>query len=183
MPLSPASSRGGGSGGASLLVGTTLASNGPTLSVSGIPATATMLMVVLSAIQSTVAAVSDTLLMAFNSDTTASHYGAGNSNSTMGSVMSGFTDHVKTSMPGTSGGIGQNGGMVMFIPNYAQSTTPIGFHGVQTGRIASGGTSGDFPAAYFAGQWAGGSALNTITCTWATGPNFVAGALLNVYGF
>lgn len=183
MPIISGGSGGGSGGGAmALLQSAALASNGPTLSVSGIAGGYHALLVILGKIQSTNAAVSDVFQMVFNSDTTAAHYGAGNSNSSMGVQMGGFTDHIKTPMPGTSAGINQGGGMTMWIPNYTDTVNQIGFHGTQTGRVATGGTTGDFPAAYFAGIWAGGSALTTITCSWATGPNFVAGAFIRVFG-
>lgn len=184
MPLNPSSSRGGGGSGAGgvLLGSATLASNAATISVSGIAGGHAMLMVVIQQLQSSVAAVSDVMTITFNNDSGASHYGGGNSNSSIGVQMGGFTTSIKAPVPGTSAGINQAGGVIMWIPNYTNTSNQIAFTGLQYGRIATGGTTGDFPAAYFSGIWNGGAAVSSLQVGLVTGPNILAGCQMFVLG-
>lgn len=180
MTLVPGSSRGASGGGASALVSTTLAVAAPTITCSGIPATQTNLLVVGAGLLSTVAANTDTCVIVFNSDTTAAHYGTGPSGT---SITGGFNNGIKWQMPGSS--INSPGGFIMFITCYqatVSGTQQVAFTILTTGRVGLAGTSADFSQGSSNGMWTGGAAVNSISLSVATGPNYQAGGSLVVYG-
>jgi hypothetical protein len=160
----------------------TLASPGPTLSVAAVPGGFTSLWVIMSGIQSSAAATSDQMLIRFNGDAGASHYGGGPATSPL-NPMTGFNNAIIVTMPGTSAGISTSGQCELLISNYNQTTANIGFMLKVSGRTGNAGTAADFAAPSAQGLWTGNtSVLTAIAATWVTGPNFVAGATMNVYG-
>jgi hypothetical protein len=133
-------------------------------------------MVVAGGIISTAAALTDTINVRLNNDSTSPHYGSGPA----GTVFSsGFTDAWKGTVPGAT--MNAEGGFVMFIYGYTLAgqvvmTVTLG------GRQALGGANTDFQQGSSNGVWSGGVAVTSIQLSLVTGPNFATGGYLFVYG-
>jgi hypothetical protein len=178
MGLTPASSSGSGSdsGGSVTVIGSqTLAVAAATIGVSLIPATYRALQVV-ALLRSTRANAIESANLVLNGDTTRANYLATTFTNNQGSSTSPQQD-VALLVAGNSAAAGQFSAVVATIGGYATTTYKASVNWQSTVNLESGDLM-----QVGGGGWNSTAVVNAVSFTPLTGPNWLAGSSIAVYG-